>query len=294
LFALTSLTACNASLNHQHSEGEPPSESPGTGATHVSRPKYVALGDSYTASPGTGTIADQDGCFRSAGSYPEIIARKLHLDLTNVSCSGATTIGILAPQLSVTRVRRPAQITALTRTTKFVTVGIGINDFDFYRRISSICPALDAAHPGTAACAEADRQAPPAARLAALITALQTRATRVLRKVTKRAPRAEVLVIGYPDVIPAHGTCAELPLAPGDARFARRIFTGVNRALDGAATETGARYLDVARATSGHGICSGSPWVAGITSDPRKGVPWHPYAPEQRAVARLIARAFHS
>src|SRR5437763_5312316 len=55
--------------------------------------KYVALGDSYTSSPRTGSQAgDPPGCDRTTNNYPHLVAADLKpASFTDVSCSGATT-----------------------------------------------------------------------------------------------------------------------------------------------------------------------------------------------------------
>ena len=60
---------------------------------------YVALGDSYAAGfglPAPSTLTGQPvpGCAQTTGDYPHILAAKLGLSLTDVTCSGATTVGL--------------------------------------------------------------------------------------------------------------------------------------------------------------------------------------------------------
>lgn len=61
------------------------------------RVHYVAMGSSFAASPGVTTSADQPPtrCARSVDNYAHLLARKLELQLTDVSCSGATTAQLL-------------------------------------------------------------------------------------------------------------------------------------------------------------------------------------------------------
>src|SRR4029453_279996 len=88
--------------------------------------KYVALGSSYASGP---AIPDQSdtGCQRSTNNYPGLLARKLKLALTDVSCGAATTDHIIStPQKD-----RPPQIDAVTPDTKLVTVTIGGGDVNY-------------------------------------------------------------------------------------------------------------------------------------------------------------------
>ena len=58
---------------------------------------YVALGDSSASGP---LIPDQidANCLRSNRNYPSLVATALDVELTDVSCSSATTANMTAPQ----------------------------------------------------------------------------------------------------------------------------------------------------------------------------------------------------
>src|ERR1700690_1138095 len=89
-------------------------------------PSYVALGDSYTAGP---LIPAQTGsplaCLRSTNDYPALTAAAVGASsFTNISCSGATP-GDMTGSQSVTGGTNPPQFSALSSSTKLVTMGIG-------------------------------------------------------------------------------------------------------------------------------------------------------------------------
>lgn len=68
--------------------------------------RYVALGDSYAAEPLVPPADPADlACLRSLAGYPHVAARALGADLTDVSCSAATTGDLSTPS---TRVSRPS------------------------------------------------------------------------------------------------------------------------------------------------------------------------------------------
>ncbi|MDH3039159.1 GDSL-type esterase/lipase family protein [Streptomyces sp. TRM75561] len=101
---------------------------PATAAPRPATPlNYVALGDSYVSAPGVPDEIDA-ACARSSGNYPHLLAGKIKAQLTDVSCAGATTADLAAPQGTA-----PAQFTALNRKTDLVTVTIGGNDIGFTR-----------------------------------------------------------------------------------------------------------------------------------------------------------------
>ena len=71
---------------------------PNVGMSSVaSGARYVALGSSYAAGPGVTHAADarDPRCTRSNDNYAHQIARRLKLELVDVSCSGATTRHVL-------------------------------------------------------------------------------------------------------------------------------------------------------------------------------------------------------
>jgi hypothetical protein len=59
--------------------------------------RYVAMGSSFAAGPGVTAPADTPAnrCARSADNYAHQLARKLNLQLVDVSCSGAKTDNLL-------------------------------------------------------------------------------------------------------------------------------------------------------------------------------------------------------
>ncbi|HWU21273.1 MAG TPA: SGNH/GDSL hydrolase family protein [Nocardioides sp.] len=258
-------------------------------ATTLRHQRYVALGDSYTAAPGIGRTVGDKGCFRSVGNYPRLVAAATGTILVDKSCVGANTAAIDGPQRTITGPTVPAQDRALNSRTALVTIGIGANDFTLYNLISTVCPTAARKDPTGSPCTRASKDS--AVTLAGLLSQVQGRIEKVVRVVRHRAPHARVLLIGYPSVVPAHGTCDQLPLATGDYAFARSIITGLDRAMSRAATATTTTYVDTAGPTRGHDICSTDAWIAGQTAKKGAGVPWHPYAREQQVVARLIVAA---
>lgn len=255
----------------------PSAADPATARVH----RYVALGDSYTAAIGVPGQQSQDGCLRSSANYPHLLAAALPADrLVDVSCSGADTDDVRHRQL---RGVRP-QLAAVTGDTDLVTIGLGGNDQDLFVRLITTCLRQEpAAVPGSP-CTDALRPA-----VAPVLRRTQEDLVDVVRQVRSRAPEARILLVGYPQIVPATGTCADAPFAPGDYPFARQVNRGLTEAVRGAAEASGATYVDVWRASAGHDICAADPWVNGLEGP--GAAPFHPFAAEQAAVARLVAEA---
>ncbi len=128
-----------------------------------------------------------------------------------------------------------------------------------------------------------------------LLSALRTtrsRVTDVVREVRHLAPKAKVLVVGYPQIISADNRCDKLPLAAGDYAYGERVNRALTEALRYAAKATGSTYVDVWAASQGHDICSDDPWVNGAVNDQKRAAAYHPFAAEQIAVADLVVDAF--
>ena len=62
----------------------------------------------------------------------------------------------------------------------------------------------------------------------------------------------------------------------------------MTEAVESAAEATDQTYVDVWSASQGHDICSDDPWVNGAVTDQKRAARYHPFAEEQRAVARLV------
>ncbi len=245
---------------------------------------YVALGDSYTSAPGTGPTAGIPECQQTSVNYPHLIAEATGVTLIDNSCGGATTDSLSEPQSIGARAHAP-QLDAVTTETTLVTISLGANNYALFAGIAR-CAVPGAPQLGGTPCADADAIA--ALSVPVALEAVENDLLRAAYEIKTRAPDALIIVVGYPQVVPAVGTCLLLPIAAGDYPFARRILAGLNQALETAAAAIDAAFIDVAAASDGHDICSADPWMAGVEAPLGGATPWHPYPAEQRAVAELV------
>ncbi|GLZ50841.1 lipase [Actinomycetospora sp. NBRC 106378] len=258
-------------------EADPPSAS------------YVALGDSYTAAPLTGTNAGAPvGCFRSRNDYPHLVAERLGTDLTDVSCSGATAAAFATAQRTDSGTN-PPQYDALGAGTRLVTIGIGGNDIGFAEIVRACLSALPFGSPCR------DRfTAGGVDRLRERVADLGPTLASVLREVHRRAPGATVAVVGYPSLLPASGAgCYPLvPIAPADLTYLRGVLTTLNGGLERAADEGGAVYVDTATPSIGHDFCQapGVRWVEGLVPL-APAFPFHPNAAGSAGLSRAVVSA---
>lgn len=246
--------------------------------------QYVALGDSYTSAPGVGTTTGPAGCLRTDGNYPTLLATALDLELTDVSCGGAKTDDMTRPQaLGADTV--PAQVDAVTGETDLVTLSIGANNGSVYGNLVVSCARLAVTNPTGAPCSDLAQKNPDV--LPEVFDGVAADIVTTVGAILDRAPKARIVVVGYPQIIPAQGTCPLLPLAEGDYAFGRGVLQEFVEAQAEAAEQAGAEYVDVWDASEGHDICSNDPWVAGFRPA-KAGTAYHPYAEEQAAVADLL------
>lgn len=249
---------------------------------------YVALGDSFTAGPLIPRSVPALGCFRSTHNYPALTAAALGVEtLIDVSCGGADTTHMSAPQ-QTGLAAVPPQLAALSADTDLVTVGIGGNDFGVFGSLVNVCPRVRAEDPRGAPCRDHFRADGRDLLLAALART-RDRVGEVVAEIRRRAPQAEVFVVGYPRIAPAHGTCPAVPFADGDYRYANRVERHLNAALRHAARSNRVGYIDTHRASRGHDACAGdAAWVNGQHTQAGRAQAYHPFRAYMRAVSDLV------
>ncbi|MEU4091841.1 SGNH/GDSL hydrolase family protein [Streptomyces sp. NPDC026673] len=254
-------------------------------AGHAER-DYVALGDSYASGP---LIPDQVDahCLRSSHNYPSLVAAREQVRLTDVSCSGATTAELTAPQGSA-----PAQFDALDRGTDLVTLSIGGNDIGFSKVIAT-CAGVTASDPTGAPC-RAHFTGDGRDQLAERIQETAPKVATAIREIHRRAPHARVAVVGYPDLFPDDGagcTSASVPFAAGDFAYLRDTEKALNTMLAVQARKAGARYVDTYTPTIGHDMCrpTGERWIESL-APATPAAPAHPNAQGEEAMAAAVDR----
>ncbi|MEU6218648.1 SGNH/GDSL hydrolase family protein [Streptomyces sp. NPDC047022] len=261
----------------------PASASPG-GARHLD---YVALGDSYASAPGVPDQVDAN-CSRSDHNYPSLVAAHQRARLTDVTCSGATTAEMTAPQGTA-----PAQFDALSRRTDLVTLSIGGNDAGF-SSVLGTCARLTSSDPAGAPC-RAYFTSGGHDRLKDTIEQTAAKVARVVRGVHQRSPHARVLVVGYPDLLPDSGvgcTSSSVPFAAGDFAYLRDTEKELNAMMARVAYRGGARFVDTYGPTVGHDLCQapGTRWMESLAPS-MPAAPFHPNALGEQAMARAVERA---
>jgi lysophospholipase L1-like esterase len=269
-------------------------------AAAVLHGRYVALGDSYAAGPDipaqTGVVA---GCEQSSSSYPFLVARSLRAGLTDMSCSSATIASLAAPQATGNGTN-PAQLSPLSSATALVTLNIGGNDVG-WAAIITRCSELDLIPVLIPSASTADltpcqdyytRAGTDLIRQRIRVVSWQLADT--LSQIRRRAPRARVYVVGYPDLLPSAGTgCANtLGITSGDVAFLNHEELRLNDDLRQVARAAGDGYIDTYAPSRGHDACSApaSRWIEPLIPD-APAAPLHPNADGEQGMADAIVAA---
>ena len=252
----------------KHDSSTAPPSGSGTGG---GTGRYVALGDSYTSAPRTGKQAGSPaGCDRSDNNYPHLVAAKVKpAQFVDVSCSGAKTSDLAGSQ-STRNGTNPPQLDAVTSATTLVTLGIGGNDIGFI----ALAPSCVTSHRDGEPCHD-KLTAGGHDQLADRITATADKVGAVLDRIHQKAPKARVVVVGYPTVLPDGDGCwPAVPLGSGDVAYLRDELAKMNDMLKDQAASHQAGYADTAAPSKGHDVCTGSEtrWIEGL-------IPLSPAAP---------------
>lgn len=247
--------------------------------------RYVALGDSYSAAPAVPSPKGDDGCLRSTNNYPSLVAEELDPEeFIDVTCSGADTEDMGSAQYPKVK----PQLDAVTADTDVVTLGLGGNDFNVFFTLVTQCQFARLQDPTGAPCQKA-MNTTGQDTLLTNIDSTRERLAAVVEKIQEAAPDARVLLVGYPQILPAEGTCPELlPLADGDYSYGRSINKALTDMLADVAKSTRSEYVDMWTVTAGHDICAADPWINGRINDPKRAASFHPFAAEQEAAATEV------
>ena len=262
--------------------------------------RYIALGDSFSSGEGLppfrqGTdkyFPQRDTCHRSYRAYPSLIAgRRSSPGIWGFwACSGAHVA-----DMSQTNHEDPGEIAQLDRIAPpgrsdpgvdLVTLTIGGNDAQF----NSVWLRCIVAHflPALGSC-----QADWRVRVQDEIQRLRTSLPSVYRALRARAPRARIVVLGYPNPFPASVpalTKCRLWFEPDDLRWLSRAAAALDDAIRGSTVKANANVTYVAPSGfTGHDVCSASPWFNGLNVIPTHfRYSFHPNLLGQRRLAKNV------
>jgi lysophospholipase L1-like esterase len=253
---------------------------------------WAGLGDSYAAGP---LIPNQQlnplGCLRSDHNFAHLAAATLGRSLADVSCSGAKTDDMTAPQ-DVTLGPNPPQFNALTTDTQVVTLQIGGNDIGFTSILQNCATANPFAHPCRDRYVVDGRDT-----LADKIAATAPKIAAVLQGIHARSPGARVFVVNYAAILPETGSCCwpQVPIAFTDVPYLRSVEKKLNAMLAEKAAANGARIVDDYTASIGRDACrsASTRWVEPLVPG-NAAAPFHPNARGEAGIAAVVVREVSS
>ena len=207
---------------------------------------YVALGDSYSSGVGTRSyINDGTSCQRSTAAFPSLLAAQKGYSLTFKACSGATTATVTNTQLS-----------ALTSTTRFVTMSVGGNDAGFAGVIT------ECAKPGWASnCDGAIDTAQ-----AFINNTLPGRLTTLFSSIRSKATTAKVVIVGYPRVFNGEDCNAGTWFSPAEETRLNATADLLNAKLSSAAAARSFTFANPTTRFVGHAVCDNPEWLNGLSN----------------------------
>jgi len=217
--------------------------------------RLVTLGDSIAAGQGGGTVLD--ACARTDGGYGSQLDAEPQFNLLrNAACTGAGIADVYT------------QLGQINNGTNLDTITVGANDVGI-DAVYAACAAAVADPSYIAVCNSA------LAAAAAAVPGLVAPLTELIGDTAERAPRATIVVTGYPHLLEP----VPLPLQPLYPELTALV-DAVNSTTDAlnlailtavtAAAGSGidVRYTDVTAAFAGHGV----QLVPGVPSDPWFGL----------------------
>ncbi|MFF2011537.1 SGNH/GDSL hydrolase family protein [Streptomyces sp. NPDC058195] len=275
--------------------------------------QWVMLGDSYTTGEFVGDPSpaldspNRDGCDRTTGAYPSLVARRLAahppgdrpVKLTDVSCGGATIDEVTTErQNPVSPVQTPKEgwpsvapqvhRAPLSSRTDVVTIGAGGNSLPFSKMLVSCLTSGIGRSDEAAPCRDAYEANGPVFDPESIhdkYDRVSQEYVTMLRDVHKKAPEAKVITVGYPTIVPADPEVCDradsseltanlqgvgrISVTHGDIAWLNGVNNHLNAIIRALTKLSGDTYVDIATPSVGHDACQppGTKWVEGICGE---------------------------
>lgn len=254
---------------------------------------YVALGDSYSSGLGAeATAADHNPlarCQRTSKAYYHQVAKAYRFKSTAFwACSGATV-----RTLQTGKSGEPSQLTRIDANTSLVTISVGGNDVGFSKILAGCVIKL----PWSESCSEQGGDV--AGRMAELRRTLPD----LYRKIAARAPKARVIVMGYPRIFSEADGAGGDNISVADQQWLnargrelndliRQTVAEADQHLAATRGAGSVEFADVYHSFAGHEVGSADPYINGLAvsvsqlaAEPRS---FHPTVKGHEALARVF------
>lgn len=242
----------------------------------------VSLGDSYSSGLGAGGY--EDDCDRTDRAWGMIVFGDAVIDRTLLACSGADV-----PEVAG-QVEQLATLSAEAGD-RLITVTVGGNDIGFADELLRCLTPL-------VSCL--GREPVIAERIDALHAPLVT----LYDAIQAAAPGDEVIVGGYPLLVPDPAVRPRCPALTGllsvaERQMIRRLGAALNDAIDKAAADAGVRSTaaPLEETFTGHEACANGPndWLYGVKLTLGDGASPSPTPGDPRwdVIVSLVKESFH-
>lgn len=235
--------------------------------------RYVALGDSVTAGLGLSGSPTDGPCGQSTQGYPTMVAGSKNLQLTNLSCSGAT-MGDLVTKQRMPGINPPAQLDKafIDGTPQLITITAGANDAHWDSFIRA-CYATDCSRDRYTVAADF------------YLSALRVKTYAALSSIKYRSQGSppQVILTGYYNPLSDKCLAQQTSLSGSELRWVQQETDKLNSTIQSVASHYSfAKFVPIN--FEGHDLCSSDSWIQGL-NDP---APLHPTAEGQRAIANTV------
>ena len=209
-------------------------------------PAYVALGDSYSSGVGTRSyIDDGTSCQRSTYAYPSLVAAAKGYALNFRACSGAKVGDVTSTQLS-----------ALSSSTRYVTLSVGGNDAGFTDVLT------ECAQPGWMS----DCNSAIDGAQSYISGTLPGRLSTLYASIRSKAPNAKVVVAGYPRLFMGEDCNALTWFSPDEEKRLNQTADQINARIASAASARGFTFVNPTSRFTGHAVCDSTEWLNGLSN----------------------------
>lgn len=289
--------------------------SAGLRSYRLTAPRYVAMGDSYSSGQGAHDPASyEDGtdeesgnsCRRASTAYPELVGSVpwLRETLVFVACSGAKTYHFYEAQHPDHAVPQLGQfdMADLGQDVEVVTLTIGGNDVGFADILKECITGAEVL-PFNDCSSDPEKSEYPVQDGFARLRGEEPRYGRgdpktvplaqLYGQIIREAPRARVLVVGYPQFFGDDGTTFACGGVSGtDQEWTNQKVEEMNYLLREEAQNLGLEFVPTTEAFIGHRLCEGdaneeSEWFRGLDLDDRNAS-FHPDEDGHVAIAQKV------
>ncbi|SDS17440.1 GDSL-like Lipase/Acylhydrolase family protein [Jiangella sp. DSM 45060] len=244
----------------------------------------ITLGDSYSSGLGAGGYLDD--CDRTPRAWNNLIFGDAVSDRTLLACSGARIAEVT---------QQVRQLEAIPGAgDRLITVTVGGNDAGFADELVNCLVSF-------LSCTRRE------AELATLITSLHQPLVQLYDAVQAAAPGDEVIVGGYPMLVPDPAVRSDCPaltglLSDSERQMIRRLGVLLNDVIDAAAADAGVESAsdEVAAGFDGHEACANGPgdWLYGLkiswsAADEPGTASASPYQPQWDVASSFVRDSFH-